>query len=80
MFSIKWKLSRHIRGGGPSQCHQMTHGGEVGSKIAVKSVTYYLNGTLQYINNIFSVENHFLLCLRVYQLIVNVHKTQNAYI
>jgi len=34
--------------GGPSQCHQMTHGGgRGGSKIVQKSVTYYLNGPLR---------------------------------
>jgi hypothetical protein len=38
---VKRKLSRHT--GGPSQCHQMTHGG-AGPKIGQKSVTYYLNG------------------------------------
>jgi hypothetical protein len=37
MFSVKWKLSRHTGwGGGPGQCHQMTHGGEEGPKIALK--------------------------------------------
>ena len=32
-------------GGGSRQCHQMSHGGG-GSKIGLKSVTYYLNGPL----------------------------------
>jgi len=43
MFSVKRKLSRHP--GGPSQCHQMTHGGGARglSKIGQKSVKYYLN-------------------------------------
>jgi len=31
------------QGGGPHQCHQMSHG-EGGSKIGQKSVTYFLNG------------------------------------
>jgi len=36
-------------GGGPCQCHQMTHGAGAsggGVKIGQKSVTYYLNGPL----------------------------------
>jgi len=33
MFSVKLKLSRHT---GPSQCHQMTHGGGGGSKTGQK--------------------------------------------
>ncbi len=38
-------MSRHIGGGGGQQpCHQMSHGGGWGSKIGLKSVTYYLNG------------------------------------
>jgi hypothetical protein len=41
-------MSHRGGGGGPCQFHQMTHGGGGGgSKIAQKSVTYYLNGPLR---------------------------------
>jgi len=44
MFSVQWKLSRHTGGGGVRDSVTKWHMGEGGSKIARKSVTYYLNG------------------------------------
>jgi len=42
-------VTEHQEGEGverAGQCHQMTHRGGRGSKISLKSVTYYLNGPL----------------------------------
>jgi hypothetical protein len=49
MFSVKWKLSHHIRGGGGVRAPNDTWGR--GPKIGQKSVTYYLNVPLTILLN-----------------------------